>query len=208
MAWIYKPDGSRQCTGTPGTTSDEAKTELKGLIGEEHIQAIFKVGLFVVQLCGLPTGLCHVANIDDAGLELLLTGIVGPDGWAPWPFSDDPSAMRIGEQHPFLARVADPGMPFPMRTGPEVPFPLKFDIPEIERNGGGAVTFEPGRAAIIPEIIKTLTSVGSAPSTLRDLIGYRLRVVHADDPDPLIFYHARVNVHVDDDDRIVDISFH
>ena len=77
-----------------------------------------------------------------------------------------------------------------------------------ERNGGGAVTFEPGRAAIIPEIIKTLTSVGSAPSTLRDLIGYRLRVVHADDPDPLIFYRARVNIHVDDDDRIVDISFH
>jgi len=199
MTWVYKPDGSKQCTGIVGTTAEAARAELASLVGgEAHISKFGKVALLVIQVCNLPTGICHVADLDDAGLNLLMTGFSGPSGWTYWPFADDPSILHVPDQHELRATLSEPG----------VPFPMKFHLPEIEQGTAGTVTFEQGRAAVLPEMFRRLTSVSSAPSSLRDLIGKKLHVVHDDDPKHFIYYEGRAIFHVDADDRIVDINFH
>lgn len=207
MPWVYKADGTRQCDGRPGISEADARSQIKSIIGEGHISDFFQVKLFVYMVCGSPTGICHVAQLDEEGYHLLTRGITGPLGWNLWPFPDDPNQYRTGGSHLLKAELSEPGVPFPMKGGGDAPFPMEFEFPKSltveDGEGLGAI----GQASIA-DILGRLTSVGTAPTSLRDLIGYRVQIVKPGEPADLRFFLGRVNIHVDDDRRITDITFH
>lgn len=64
---VYKPDGSLQCGMGKGTPVADMQKELKGI--KVHKSENKPDGLMHIQLCGSPTGLCNVYEIDKSDLE-------------------------------------------------------------------------------------------------------------------------------------------
>lgn len=67
---VYKPDGSIQCEPKSGKSIEESKAELVGvtIISSEKKHD----GLLRAQVCGTPTGQCHVFEINEADEEKAL----------------------------------------------------------------------------------------------------------------------------------------
>ncbi len=79
-------------------------------------------------------------------------------------------------------------------------------------DGGGLRAFGPGGDSfpfISPaEMISQLATVSASPSQIKDLIGYKLRIVKEGfEPRTMELHRNRVNMYVDGDDKIVDVSF-
>lgn len=61
---VYKPDGSRQCERRAGISLEVMERELAGII--VHTREKRKDGLMHIQVCGGPTGMINLYEIDAA----------------------------------------------------------------------------------------------------------------------------------------------
>jgi len=59
---VYKPDGSRQCERRAGTSLEVMERELAGII--VHTREKRRDGLMHIQVCGGPTGMINLYEID------------------------------------------------------------------------------------------------------------------------------------------------
>jgi hypothetical protein len=105
--WIWRHDGSIQCSDVAGESLEEAREQLALLIGEDNILQGEKRSLPcpIIQMCGAPTGQVNAFQITVQGWLLLIHGIFGMMGWAPW--SDD--CASGGSGGPFSGLVDEAG---------------------------------------------------------------------------------------------------
>ena len=61
-ARVYKSDGSRQCEKRPGIALDVMERELAGIV--VHNREKRKDGLMHIQICGSPSGMINLFEID------------------------------------------------------------------------------------------------------------------------------------------------
>ncbi len=125
--WIWRHDGTIQCSDVAGESVEEAREQLAALIGEDNILQGEKRTLpcFVIDLCGVPTGQVNAFQITIEGWLLLIYGFPGMMGWAPWT-DDCPSGDEAG---PF-AVLADEAKSRGPETGPQI-------RPVLPGRGGG-----------------------------------------------------------------------
>lgn len=64
---VYKPDGSRQCEKRTGRTVDSMERELAGI--PVHHREKRSDGLMHIQVCGSPTGMINLYEIDSSNLK-------------------------------------------------------------------------------------------------------------------------------------------
>lgn len=64
---VYKPDGSRQCENRPGKAVEVMERELAGIA--VHAREKRKDGLMHIQVCGSPTGVVNLYEIDSSFLK-------------------------------------------------------------------------------------------------------------------------------------------
>ena len=64
---IYKPDGSRQCEKRGAQTVEVMERELAGIV--VHSREKRKDGLMHIQICGSPTGMINLYEIDASFLK-------------------------------------------------------------------------------------------------------------------------------------------
>jgi len=81
-AWVCKFDGTIQCEESEAITLEVMKEELAAIIGSDNILGMEKRSEFMVQLCGMPTGVTNAYEITSEGWQLLNRGIVGPQGFS------------------------------------------------------------------------------------------------------------------------------
>ena len=79
--WVFKPDGSIQCSSHEGASLDDTRVFLESLIGAEHVLRMEVRETLVPRVCGHPTGVVHAFEITSTGLHLLLSGFVGMRGF-------------------------------------------------------------------------------------------------------------------------------
>jgi hypothetical protein len=106
--WVWRHDGTIQCSDVEGEALEEAREQLAALIGEENILQGEKRTLPcpILQMCGLPTGQVNAFQITIQGWLLLLHGTMGMMGWAPWT-DDCPTSKGPGL---FSSLAAGPGV--------------------------------------------------------------------------------------------------
>jgi hypothetical protein len=90
-------------------------------------------------------------------------------------------------------------------TGPEVPFPLSFDVKNLlnepECRDCPFPLLSDGREVPFPLSIKSI------PQSVGDLIGHPCRVIRPGDDITLDYRPDRVNIILDEQSTIKDISF-
>ncbi len=64
---VYKPDGSRQCESAKGQAADIMERELAGI--RVYSREKRKDGLMHIQVCGSPTGMVNLFEIDFGNLK-------------------------------------------------------------------------------------------------------------------------------------------
>lgn len=64
---VYKSDGSRQCERRPGKTVDATERELAGI--PVYHREKRSDGLMHIQVCGSPTGVINIFEIDSSNLK-------------------------------------------------------------------------------------------------------------------------------------------
>ena len=64
---VYKPDGSRQCESSKGQAVDIMERELAGI--RVYSREKRKDGLMHIQVCGSPTGMVNLFEIDFGNLK-------------------------------------------------------------------------------------------------------------------------------------------
>jgi len=194
MPFVYKSDGTRQCFDTPAVSEDAARKELASIVGEKNITEFFTVRMIMAQACGLPRGIFHVASLTEEGYKLLTTGISPSLGWTLWLLKIDPHALEIhADQKPL---VADPSHPVPTAgPGPIGPFSFELQSQMTDHNALSA-------------LVAQVASAANAPGSMKDLLGYKLRVIRPGEAVTFDFYLRRINIFVDDNNDILDITFH
>lgn len=125
--WIWRHDGTIQCSDLAGESLEEAREQLAALIGEDNILDGEKRTLpcAIIDLCGVPTGRVNAFQITVQGWLLLIHGFPGMMGWAPWT-DDCPSEGPAG---PF-AELAEESRSRGAETGLQV-------RPVLPGRGGG-----------------------------------------------------------------------
>ena len=95
--WIWRHDGTIQCSDVAGETLEEAREQLASVIGEHNVLEGEKRTLPcpIIQMCGVPTGQVNAFQITVQGWLLLIHGFPGMMGWAPWT-DECPSAGTDG----------------------------------------------------------------------------------------------------------------
>lgn len=194
---VFKHDGSVQCADRGGQTLEEAKAELALIVGEKNILEGFQKTLFVIAMCGAPTGRVNVFRLSPEGLNIFEHGFIGHPGWNFWLFGEE-------DQHEFAAR-----------GGPEVPFPLRINLPDLMCRDCGfpmeaapVEALEAWRRKAGARILDAIRQSPTPPSTVDGLKGYVLRVIRPGDAWTLDLRRDRVNITVDENDRITGVSFH
>lgn len=126
--WVWRHDGTIQCSDVAGETLEEAREQLASIIGEANILQGEKRTLPcpIIQMCGVPTGQVNAFQITVEGWLLLVHGIFGMMGWAPW--TDDCPSDEAAK--PFSA-VADQAQ----GRGPDSEARIRPVLPG--RGGGG-----------------------------------------------------------------------
>ena len=91
--WVWRHDGTLQCSMGSEETLDEARAQLEAVIGPDNVIAGEKRQLpgRVIQLCGAPTGQVNAFQLTPWGFRDLFRGIAGPIGFRPW--DEDTDAM-------------------------------------------------------------------------------------------------------------------
>ncbi|MGV8839595.1 MAG: hypothetical protein ACWA6X_04755 [Bauldia sp.] len=84
--WVFRFDGTIQCSDVPEVTLDEDRAFLERL-GPDVITAE-KRSSVLPAVCGAPTGRANVFEISAQDWVELEMSIVGPMGFALWPFDD------------------------------------------------------------------------------------------------------------------------
>lgn len=64
---IYKPDGSRQCENRGAKSVETMERELAGIV--VYAREKRKDGLMHIQICGSPTGMINIFEIDSTFLK-------------------------------------------------------------------------------------------------------------------------------------------
>lgn len=88
--WVIKDDGTRQCDDrNKGVSLEEMQKELETL-GATVISSEKRQDCRIIpRVCGAPTGQVNAYEISSTDWELILTGIVGPNGFRLWNCDDD-----------------------------------------------------------------------------------------------------------------------
>lgn len=199
--WVFKADGAIQCTGVAGTTIDEARAALATTVGAERIERACAFARPTIAMCGAPSGGYNACLLTDEGFALLMDGIAGHDGWMAWPFAEPP-CDGAGEVVAFAGR-----------DGPEVPFPMSarartLAVPGVGPADSGPIAPGDAAPAQIAAAIRQLTDATGLPTTVRELLGWELRVIRPGEAITLDYRMRRVNLVVDAENHITEIGFY
>lgn len=177
--WVYRHDGSIQCTDVMGESVKQAREDLASIIGEKEILNGEKRYLPMIRLCGLPTGAVNAFEITHAGWILLTTGFVGPAGFERWPDKSIPFRTKENLQ------AAPAG-------GGEVPFPFSTERADIP----------------LSAVLRTLVCPPTGnDGCQKDLAGRPLRVYKIGDMLTMDWRPTRVNIGLNDRGLIEDVWF-
>jgi hypothetical protein len=190
-SWVYKGDGSVQCSPTPGQSLADAKAALVKIIGAANVvgdgEKRIPPGLRSA-LCGLPTGRVNAFEITPKGVTLLFTGIVGPGGWMMWRDQWNGGSGSSPDTDPARGIEA---------KGPDVPLSLAL-TPQA-----GSTASTPAHLAMTQRL-----SIADKPGTIKEMIGHRLRVIGPGDAVTMDYMPSRVNMIIDENHVIQDIGFY
>jgi hypothetical protein len=102
--WVWRHDGTIQCSDVVGQTLEEAREQLAALIGEDNVLQGEKRTLPcpTIKMCGVPTGQVNAFQITVQGWLILVHGFLGMMGWAPW--ADECPTEHTG---PFATQAND-----------------------------------------------------------------------------------------------------
>lgn len=97
--WVFKHNGSIQCDpNSRPIPLEEMRRELEEIIGAGNVLAMEERSLFVIELCGMPTGAVNAYEITEEGWQLLTTGTVGRRGFYDWPDSERATGQAAENQ--------------------------------------------------------------------------------------------------------------
>lgn len=82
--WVYVADGSVQCEDAPVQTLEEGREALARIAGSDHIVAMEKRSMMVIQMCGAQTGHVNAYALTADGWFILSRGFAGPGDFSPW----------------------------------------------------------------------------------------------------------------------------
>jgi hypothetical protein len=185
--WVYKEDGTLQCGMGREIPLDEMRKQLAGIIGDKEIlrQEKRHLPLFLSQRCGARTGNANAYELTQEGARILFKGFVGPLGFQLWTWPS-PSGVHyaIGAGG---GETAAPAQAFPLGV--------------FAKDNG-----EFSKEAVV-HALETMSSVDLHPVLVRELIGRLCRIIRFGDVTTMEYIQERVNIRLDDKDRIVKISF-
>ena len=84
--WVWRHDGTLQCSGAAGESLQEAREQLETVIGAQNVVRGEKRKLpgVIIAMCGASTGQVNAFELTPYGFWLLFHGIVGPIEFRPW----------------------------------------------------------------------------------------------------------------------------
>lgn len=194
--WVYKADGTLQCSTHGGIPAADMQKDLEQVVGPVMKGEKRKLCGFIIQQCGAPTGNVNAYELTPLQAYLLFHGFIGPRGFrlwtCDWP-SKDASVDAMDHTSPFpigavlAAGGSEEGRKAVMTratAGGDVPFPL----------------------SIAMAMLAEATSVDTTPVMIRELYGRLCRVYQSGDGLTMDYIPQRVNIELDNR-RIVRIWF-
>jgi len=95
--WVCKHNGSIQCDpDSEGQSLDEMRTDLERIVGKDNVLKQTQKNVPVLTMCGLPTGIINAYELTASGYDLLMNGIIGPDGFTQCSNNDTDNEIPIG----------------------------------------------------------------------------------------------------------------
>jgi hypothetical protein len=191
--WVYKSDGTRQCGKGTEISLKAMRQQLEKLIGQKEVLNAEKRHLptYVSQLCGMPTGHVNAYEVTPQGASILFEGFVGKEGFKLWVWpTPKPRArdLEAGGEDPFPLALADNGDDL-------------FPWPWLRQNG------EQSNVKNMVRLIKQMSSPDMNPVLVRELIGKPCRVLRPGDVGTSDFQPWRVNIRLDENGTIDEITF-
>jgi Peptidase inhibitor I78 family len=173
--WVYRADGTVQCSSSSGESLEAAKADLVMRIGDKNVigpgEKRTLPGMRSA-LCGLPTGRVNAFEITAEGSDILFHGIIGAGGWllwrpdwetaaggpeVPFPWTLTPAAGAVATIPPHVAMANSLSIADKPSTIKElIGHPLRVIRP------GDAVTFDymPGRVNIVVDDHNIIQDIG------------------------------------------------
>jgi len=84
--WVYRPDGTLQCGQGQEESLEKSKQALEKLGAKVEASEKRDLPVFIITLCGAPTGKVNAHRISAKDWEKVKSGFVGPNGFEVWPY--------------------------------------------------------------------------------------------------------------------------